>query len=339
MRFYFNPYRERRRAFHRSLEGYAVTPLVRLGPVYVKDESQRLGLNAFKVLGGSWAMHRVLEQRAVNVFSCATDGNHGRAVAATARRLGYQAVVFVPANMVPARIENLRREGARVEVVEGTYDEALRRCAAESEAQGWQVISDSGYGGYLEIPQWVVEGYATIFEECEEQMAERGWARPRVVMIQAGVGGLLCAAVRHFRAWGDGTQVVCVEPEDADCLMASITSEGGRPRASQGSQNSIMSGLNCGEVSLSAWEENRDGVDLFLTIGDVWAERAMRRLAAAGVVAGESGAAGLAGWLALWEAPEFAPAREQMGLTEQTPVLVINTEGATDPEGYRRVVG
>jgi len=354
VRYFSNPFRERRREFHRSLDGYENTPLadcrslaesLGLGRVFIKDESKRFGLNAFKVLGASWAMHQAAQRRAGPItFACATDGNHGRAVAWMARRLGSPAVVFIPSNMVPARAEALRNEGATVVVTDGSYDEAVRRCAEESQANGWQVISDTGYAGNVEIPQWVVEGYATLFEECDEQLASASLPRPEVVMVQAGVGGLLSAAVRHFRGRGDDAIIISVEPDDADCLMESITSPAGHPRPALGSQNSIMSGLNCGEASLTAWPLVRAGVDLFLTIPDRYAEEAMRWLAHPtppdpAIVAGESGAAGFGGLLALCREKAFKAARDQAGLSSETVVLLLNTEGDTDPDGYRRVVG
>ena len=341
------------RAFHRSLPGYAPTPLrslgrlaaeLGIGGLYVKDESQRFGLQAFKALGASWALHRLRERRTGSfTVATATDGNHGRAVAWAAARLGLPAMVFIPAYSAPARIENIRRAGARVELVPGDYDDAVARCAEASAANDWQVVADTGYGGYLEIPHWITEGYSTLFAEIEEQREAAGWPSPDVVLVQAGVGGLLHAAVDHFRSRDPQPKLVSVEPVDADALLTSIDSPDGQPTRSGGRQRSIMSGLNCGEVSLSAWPTNRRGVELFITIEDRFAETAMIRLASPGegepaIEAGESGAAGLAGLLALCEAGELAEAARFLELGPHSHVLVINTEGATDPEGYRRVV-
>jgi len=342
------------RAFHRSLPGYAPTPLhacgglaraLGLGAVRVKDESHRFGLGAFKPLGAAWALHRLRDHRPGPMTVCtATDGNHGRALAWAARQQGLPAVVFIPAHAAAARVESIRGEGARVELVEGTYDDAVARCARESAAHGWQVVADTGYGGYLEVPHWIAEGYGTLFEEVDEQSAGAGIGAPDVVLVQAGVGGLLQAAVDHFRAVLPQPILVAVEPVEADALHASINSPDGDPVRSQGRQDSIMAGLNCGEVSLAAWPVVRRGVELFITVEDQYAEAAMRRLArpVAGdppIVAGESGAAGLAGLLALLEAPELHAAREFLRLSAATRVLLINTEGATDPVGYRSVVG
>ena len=346
--------REAVRAFHRSLPGYAPTPLRRLpgfaesvglGDVYLKDEGQRFGLLAFKALGASWALHRLRERHAgFTTVSAATEGNHGRAVAWSARRLGLEAVIFIRASAAPFRVERLRREGARVVLVDGSYDDAVAQCARDSAAHGWQVVSDTGYEGYLEIPHWIAEGYSTLFEEADEQLAADRLPAPDLVIVQAGVGGLLHAAVDHCRARPEPPIVACVEPSEADPLFASINTPDGDPVASRGKQNSIMAGLNTGRPSLSAWPAIRRGVELFLTIEDSWAEEAMRRLAAPtqgdpAIVAGESGAAGIAALLALIGSAELGLARDFLRLTRRRRALVIVTEGATDPEGYRRVIG
>jgi diaminopropionate ammonia-lyase len=306
------------REFHRTLPGYAPTPLVdcqgladSLGvrSLQVKDESHRFGLNAFKALGASYAMHRVANPGVI--FSAATAGNHGRAVAWSARRLRCAAKIFVPAITVPARIAAIRGEGAEVVVVDGSYEDAVRRCDEESRKRGWQVISDTGYEGYMEIPKWVVEGYQTLFLEYEEQRDQL----LDVVLIQAGVGGLLCAATDHFRSRQASPLLVSVEPEVADGLFESISSPSGEPGVSKGAQNSIMAGLNCIEVSLTAWPSIRRGVDMFAAIEDRLTIEAMSLLRDVAIDSGESGAAGLAGLLAL---------REQF---QGLRVLIVNTEG------------
>jgi diaminopropionate ammonia-lyase len=320
------------REFHASLDCYAPTPLhvlpelakeLGVRAIYVKDEACRFGTGAFKVLGASWAMH-CSGGGPASVFSCATDGNHGHAVAWMARRMGARARVFVPGNVVTARVERIRREGAGITIVDGTYDDAVRRCAAESAENGWRVISDTGYAGYVDIPLRVVEGYGTLFAEFEEQREAMGLAAPELVLIQAGVGGLLAAAVTHFRRTSETVKIVAVEPEDAACLLESIETPDGRPATASGSQNSIMAGLNCGEPSLTAWPLIRSGVDGFLAIEDSYAVEAIRRFDSPTgddprILAGESGAAGLAGLLAM---------------QGDGPILVINTEGATAGTGH-----
>jgi len=339
--------------FHRGLAGYAVTPLhalpglasaLGIGRLRVKDESQRFGLEAFKALGASWAVQRLREGRSGPMtVTTATAGNHGRAVAWAARRLGCEAVVFIPAHAAPSRIEKIRAEGARVELVPGSYDDAVGLAEEAGRRHGWQVVADIGYPGYLEIPRWIAEGYATLFEEMGEQLAGDGGGEPDLVLIQAGVGSLLHAAVDHFRGLPRQPVLVAVEPWQSDPHFVSAGSPGGEPTVSPGAQDSIMAGLNCAEVSLSAWPTNRRGVNMFLVIEDRHAAEAMRRLAGpvAGdplIVAGESGAAGLGGLLALLSEPGLAPAREQLRLGPASRVLVINTEGATDPVGYARAV-
>ena len=309
------------RIFHQSIEGYRPTPLTACpraaavlgtGSLHLKDESARFGLNAFKALGASWAMSRT----PAPAFSTATDGNHGRAVAWMARRMGSAAHVFVPRNTPIARRLLIEQEGARLHVVQGTYDDAVRACAAESAARNWQVIADTGYPGYLEIPQLVVAGYSTLFTEYAEQEA----GLPDLVFIQGGVGGLLSAAVRHFG--GPPPKLIAVEPLDADCLLESISSDDGQPHPARGGQNSIMQGLNCGEVSITAWPAIRAGVDLFVAIEDALAEEAMELIAP--LDSGESGAAGVAGLIAVCREPLL---RERLGIGPHTRVFAINTEG------------
>jgi len=370
-RFALNPYRqeplpaalvpppaEEALGFHRSLPGYRATPLLSLpalardlglGALWIKDEGQRFGLGAFKALGASWAIHRWMREHVAGApatFATATDGNHGRAVAWTARTLGQKAVVFVPRQTAPARIAAIRGEGAEVVVVDGSYDDAVRRAAAESAERGWQVISDTAYPGYTEIPRFIMDGYETLFAEAAAQLGAAGARQPTAVLLQAGVGGLAGAGVAFYsrRPGAPRPRIASVEPTDADCLLESITSPAGEVRQGRGSQRSIMAGLNCGIPSLAAWPLLRAGLDLFLAVDDGYAEEAMRRLASGRggdprLVAGESGAAGLAGLLALCGEAALAQACAALGLGPGSRVLLVNTEGATDPEGYRRIVG
>jgi diaminopropionate ammonia-lyase len=368
MRFAFNPFlrsgvvnpRPRRDVleFHRSLPGYAPTPLhslpaaaraLDLGTLLVKDESRRFGIKAFKALGASWALTSLVEERRaageapLRTVASATDGNHGRAVAWAARRLGLEAVIFIPAHAAPARLEAIRGEGARVVPVEGTYDDTVARAAAESARNGWQVIADTGYEGYLDIPRRVAEGYSTLFQETDAQIEDRFLPQPDLVMLQGGVGALAAAAVDHYRQRRAPPKLVVVEPVESDCLLESILSPNGQPRAGRGRQDSIMAGLNCGLPSLAAWPTLRRGIDLFISIEDRFAEEAVRLLwggeEESFVEAGESGAAGVAGLLALARAPEFSEVRQRLGLGPSACVLALNTEGATDPAGIRAILG
>jgi diaminopropionate ammonia-lyase len=354
--------------FHRRLPGYEETPLVDapgladalgVGKVYVKDESSRLGLPAFKVLGASWAVYRALEERLGGEgfedyweeigdlrerleplrplsLVAATDGNHGRAVARVARLLGLGAKIFVPGDMTLARREAIAGEGAEVVVVEGTYDEAVERSAEEGE--DGLVISDMSWPGYERIPWWVIEGYSTMLWEIEDELARRGEAGPDLVVVQAGVGAFGAAVARHFRSPAASThpKLMSVEPASADCLLESVAA--GLIVSVPGPHDSIMSGLNCGRPSLVAWPVVSRSIDLLVAVDDEPAREAMRLAAEAGVVSGETGAAGLGGLLELLRSEEGEEARRTLGVSGQTRVLLFNCEGATDPDAYRRIV-
>ncbi|MFC4637106.1 diaminopropionate ammonia-lyase [Deinococcus hohokamensis] len=356
---------DRLRAFHERLPGYAPTRLVQaphlaaaLGVrgAWVKDEANRLGLPAYKILGASWAVYRELETRfgpfapwttlddlALQLQAhqpltlvTATDGNHGRAVARTARWLGLGAHILVPEDMVPARIEAIRSEGAQVQVVLGTYDDAVAAAARQADHQHL-VISDTAWDGYTRVPGWVVEGYGTIFQEIDRQLAALGARQPDVVAAQMGVGSLAMAVVQHYRASGRETRVVGAEPTRAACVLRSL--EAGALTEVPGPHTSIMAGLNCGNTSPLAWPTLQGGLSAAVAIPDEQAEAAMRLLARDGVVSGASGAAGAGGLLALLTGEGAERARQTLGLTPESTVLVISTEGATDPAAYARITG
>jgi diaminopropionate ammonia-lyase len=333
------------RAFHARLPEYDPTPLVAapalatalgVAEVAVKDESRRLGLPAFKMLGASWATFRALEARAGGsldgwrtidelcsaveplaplTLACATEGNHGRAVARMARLTGLEAHIVVPGHVAAPRVDAIRAEGARIETVDGTYEDAVAR-SAELIGERTLVISDTAWPGYEEIPEWVIEGYSTIFDEIEEA----GAGAPDVVAVQMGVGSLAAAAIRHYR--GRGARILGVEPLAAACVMASI--ERGELATVPGPHDSSMGGLNCGRPSTVAWPDLSAGLDGVVAIDDAAAQAAIDRLAALGLASGPSGAAGLGGLLALADLPG---APERLGLSATSRVLVLNTEG------------
>ena len=350
--------------FHRKLPGYAPTPLVSaphlaaaLGvqEAWVKDEARRLKLPAYKILGASWATcceldalfgpfepWERLEELAAQLrphlpltLVAATDGNHGRAVARMARWLGLAAHILVPHDMVGARQEAIVGEGASLQVIQGSYDQAVA-AAATLAGRRHLVISDTAWDGYTRVPGWVVDGYSTIFQEIDAQLAAQGLPQPDVVAAQMGVGSLAAAVLRHYRADGRHTRVVGVEPLRADCVLRSL--QAGHPVETPGPHPSIMAGLNCGTVSPLAWPLLRDGLSASVAVPDARAEDAMRLLARDGVVSGESGAAGAGGLLDLLTGPDARRHRDALGLGAESRVLVVSTEGATDPQAYARIV-
>ena len=353
--------------FHKKLPGYAPSPLIEapaiaaalgVGKVWVKDESSRFGLPAFKFLGASWAVYRTLLMRIGGTIEpwytfedlkdrfaplkpltlvTATDGNHGRAVARMARLLGLEAQILVPRDMAQARMDAIAGEGAIVTVVNGSYDDAVAQSAALASDRAL-VISDTAWEGYTEVPHWVMEGYTTILREIDEQLAQRGDTRVDLVTVQMGVGGLATAVVWHYRrpALAAMPKLVGVEPLAADCILESARA--GRMVEVPGPHQTIMAGLCCGTPSRVAWPVISSGIDVFVAVNDDWAREAMRELAQAGVVSGETGAAGLAGLLALLTGPDHEAQRQLLGLTPKSRVIVISTEGATDPEAYKSVI-
>jgi diaminopropionate ammonia-lyase len=304
--------------FHASLPGYAPTPLHRLtDTVSVKDESNRLGLPAFKVLGASWAVEQALRREPdAHTLVAASAGNHGRAVAHVARRRGLEARVYLPARAVPARRNAIAGEGAEVVVIDGDYEQAVKLAAADAQQPGTIEIADVGDSAPARD---VIDGYATLFAEAAVQ------GTFDLVIVPVGVGSLAAAAAR-FGAQAS-IPVIGAEPATAACLTASL--QAGRPTRIH-TPGTTMAGLDCAEVSAAAWPTLRDGIHATVTVTDVEAHAAMRELAAAGLAIGDSGAAPLAALHAIERAPED----EALGLTPATRVLLVATEGPTDPEGY-----
>jgi diaminopropionate ammonia-lyase len=344
-------------AFHPSLPDFTVTPLrpapkaaQRLGvhSVLVKDESHRLGMPSFKILGASWATYRtimahlglavgaqptldrlreaVAAQGSDLTLVAATDGNHGRAVARMAKLLDLSAIIIVPAGTVASRIDAITGEGAEVRVVDGGYDQAIAASAALSDDKH-VVISDTSWEGYTDTPGWVIDGYSTMLKEIIDQIDAGHVSEPTVVAAQMGVGAFAAAVTRQF-ASRPARLLVGVEPVNADCIITSA--EAGQITTIAGPQDSIMAGLNCGTPSIVAWDDVLHGYDVFVTITDDHARDAMRLLHEDGIEAGESGAAGLAGLLAHAGRLDLGPADD---------VIVLVTEGITDPVAYRDIIG
>lgn len=322
------------RSFHASLQGYRPTPLrslpsvaeeLGLGAVTLKDESERLGLPAFKVLGASWAIERALRERpSVHTLVAASAGNHGRAVARVAALRGLRCRVFLPARSAAARRQAIADEGAEVIVVDGTYEDAVaaaRRAGADDRCLELADVGESGPA------RWVTDGYATLFAEAAEQ------GECDLVLVPVGVGSLAAAAAR----WGAtaGAMPIGVEPVTAACLTASLAA--GQP-TKVATPGTTMAGLDCAEISAGAWPFLRDGLRGSITVDDGEAAAAIRELASLGLAIGESGAAPLAALRALVHDARCAALREAVRLGPDTRVALIATEGPTDPESYGATV-
>jgi diaminopropionate ammonia-lyase len=326
-----------------------------------KDEGGRFGLGSFKALGGAYAVYRYVaeavrakrgrlptaaaliagEDRDIAqslTVATATDGNHGRSVAWGASLFGARAVIYIHATVSEGRRAAIEAFGAEVRRVAGNYDDSVHRCAAEAAEAGWQVISDTSYGDYVDVPRQVMQGYCVMAEETVRQLAG---TRPTHVFVQAGCGGLAATVIAYFwETWGASRpRLIVVEPERADCVYRSI--EADSQIQVTGDLKTIMAGLACGEVSGIAWQILRRATSDALAIPDSAAVSAMRMLAEgiggdAPVVGGESGVGGLAGLLAASGEP---PIRDRLGLDESAQVLLIGSESDTDPALYRQIVG
>lgn len=329
--------------FHRTLPGYAPTPLVDLptlatelgvGRIFAKDESARLGLPAFKGLGASWAVHRMLQSSPVGdvlTIVTATDGNHGRAVARFARLLGHRAAILIPKGVHPAAIQAIVDEGATVTVVDASYDDAVVAATAAAKAPGHVLVQDTAWPGYEEIPGWIVDGYDTLFTEIDHQLHAAQLAHPDLVLVPAGVGSLLQAALTHYRsaayAGSDGadTAVVSVEPTAAACIAASVTAR--RP-VTVDTSPTAMAGLNCGTPSSTAWPFIVNGLDAAATVSETDDIKAAHDLATLGVAAGPCGAAPLAAARTVLTGPGSSRRRTQLRLGPDATVVLLVTEGS-----------
>jgi diaminopropionate ammonia-lyase len=352
-----------------SWPGYHPTPLRHLpklaaaagvANILYKDEAERFGLGSFKALGGAYAVFKLLREaiharKGVTPASadlaagryadltkdltvtCATDGNHGRSVAWGAQTFRCRCVIYVHATVSAGRCWAIEKYGAEVRRVAGTYDDAVRQAAADAAANGWFVVSDTSYEGYTDVPRDVMQGYSLMVEEALAQSP----AAPTHVFVQGGVGGLAAGVCAYLweRFGADRPRFIVVEPDKADCLYRSAVT--GTPTPADGALDTIMAGLACGEASILAWRILDAGTDAFMTIDDEAAADCMRLLAEGRcgdppVVAGESAVAGLAAFLL---ASADAKTRKRLGLARDSAILVFGTEGATDPDVYRRLVG
>lgn len=333
-----------------------------LGALFYKDESQRFGLKSFKALGGAYAVLRLLAGKiaqqtggptppaseilsgrwrdivARQTVTCATDGNHGRSVAWGAQMFGCRCVIYIHATVSEGRRAAIARYGAEVVRIEGNYDDSVRHADAQAKANGWTVVSDTTYEGYRDIPIDVMHGYGVLSQEV---IAQIGDPPPTHVFVQAGVGAFAASVAAAFwLAWGERRpKLVVVEPIEADCHLQSA--QAGRPTVVTGALDTVMAGLACGEVSPAAWEIVSAAASAYVALEDRYALDAMRAFAqpVAGdraIVSGETGAAGLAALLA---AQQHAPLRALLELDASSRVLLLGSEGDTDPEIYKTITG
>ena len=360
------------RTFHKSFPMYAPTPLAHLkntakilglGDIHVKDESYRFGLNAFKVLGGSFAIGNFMaeklgcdisevgydflispetrEKLGDLTFVTATDGNHGRGVAWTANRFGQKSVVYMPKGSAPERLANIRAEGSDASITEFNYDDCVRLASANADEKGWVLVQDTAWEGYVDIPTWIMQGYGTMGLEAHEQLGEK----PTHIFLQAGVGSMAGAIAGLFAAiYGEDRPIVTiVEPNKADCIFRTAQANDDQLHFVTGDMDTIMAGLACGEPCSIGWEILRDYADHFISCPDYVAAKGMRILGnpAAGddrVISGESGASCFGCVAEIMTNPALVWLREKLGLDENARVLFFSTEGDTDKENYRSIV-
>lgn len=364
-------------AFHRSFPQYTITPLAQLtgmakylglGGLYVKDERHRFGLNAFKVLGGSFAMGQYIAERLGRdisalsyeyltsdafrkefgqaTFFTATDGNHGRGVAWAANKLGQRAVVRMPKGSSQARFDNIKKEGAIVSIEQMNYDDCVRMAAKEAEeTENGVIVQDTAWEGYESIPAWIMQGYGTMAAEVAEQFRALEVNRPTHIFVQAGVGSLAGAVVGYFANLypNDPPKFIVMEAQAADCLYRSAVAADGAPHSVDGDLSTIMAGLACGEPNTISWDILKNHVTAFLSCPDWMAARGMRMLGVPvkgdpTVISGESGAIGMGVIAALMETDDYKELRDLLGLDRFSQVLMFSTEGNTDPMKFRKVL-
>ena len=360
--------------FHKGFDEYSVTPLHNLEGlanrfgvknIFLKDESYRFGLNAFKVLGGAYAIgHYLADKLGVDIsevsfeylrskevkeklgeitFVTATDGNHGRGVAWAANQLGQKSVVYMPRGSSPIRLNNIRKEGSDASIIDGNYDDAVALSDKMAKKNGWVVIQDTAWEGYENIPTWIMQGYGTLIYEALNQLEEYGIDKPTHVFLQAGVGSFAGAILGYLvdKFKEERPITVIMEPEDANCLYLSSLS--GKREIVEGDMPTIMAGLACGAPNTVSYEILKDYADGYLSCPDYVAARGMRILASPlkgdpQVISGESGAVGTGVITLLMERDEYKEIRASLKLDENSVVLVISTEGDTDPKKYRDIV-
>jgi diaminopropionate ammonia-lyase len=362
--------------FHRKLPDYQPTRLVHLeqlarswgvSDVWVKDESTRFGLGAFKVLGGSYAIARLLCQKLGRdiddiayddlvsedvrkrlgqmTFATATDGNHGRGVAWAAEQLKQQAIIYMPKGSALSRVANIRSHGAHVEVTNLNYDDAVRLCCRKAREQDWVVVQDTVWEGYTHVPQWIMQGYMTLCAETVDQMVSTEAAAPTHVFIQAGVGAFAGAMVGYLvnKYRQSPPRFTIMEPRRAACIFSSIAAGDGQPHRVSGDLKTIMAGLACGEPNIIAWDILRDFCSCYISCDDFVAADGIRILANplagdSAVEAGESGAVGIGLLERVCHHPDLHSLKQKLAIGPDSRLLFFNTEGATDPYNRREIL-
>lgn len=358
---------------HSSIPGYKPTPLVNLTrlagvwglkDIFVKDESRRFGLNAFKVLGGSYAVAQLLCEKLGKdisevdfdylisdevkaqlgdiTFVTATDGNHGRGIAWAAEKLRQKAVVYMPKGAAEARVRNIESHGAKVVVTDLNYDDAVRTALDLADEKGWIMVQDTAWDGYTKIPTWIMQGYMTMVFEAIGQL---GGVKPTHAFIQAGVGAMAGAALGALvEIYGDeAPTTVIIEPKNAAGIFKSAEIGDGQPHAVKGDLDTIMAGLACGEPNPIGWDVLKQSSACFMSVDDYLAANGMRILSCPvlgddRVISGESGPIGIGVLDLIANDPNFSELKESLGLNHKSVVLLFNTEGNTDPVNFRKIV-
>lgn len=363
------------RAFHRKFAEYKVTPLwdlrnlaeeLGVNKIWVKDESYRFGLNAFKVLGGAYAIGKYLckrlnmdikdvsfdnlkaeikEKLGEITFVTATDGNHGRGVAWAANQLGQKSVIFMPKGSSEIRLENIKKEGAEAYITDYNYDGSVKLANKYAQEHNGVMVQDTAWEGYEEIPLWIMQGYATIAEEIMEQLKKTETEKPTHVFLQAGVGSFAASIIGYFvSVFGKDRPITAViEPDKAACIYKSAKINDGNPHSVTGEMNTIMAGLACGEPNTVGWNILRDYAEMYFSCPDYVSARGIRILANPlkddpKVVSGESGSVGIGLISVFLQDQGYKEAVDLLKLDRKSKILIISTEGDTDPVDYRRIV-
>ena len=362
--------------FHRTIKGYSPTPLIELDAlalklgvrkIFVKDESHRFGLNAFKALGATYAIAKLLcrelechinhvdfdyfmrpeiaKRIKSSVFVTATDGNHGRAVAWAANRLGCRSIVYLPKGSSKKRLHDIQNEGAEASITDVNYDDSVRLAYEKAKAIGGFMVQDTAWEGYEDIPKWISQGYTTLAVEIFEQFKTGKMKKPTHLFLQAGVGSFAGGILGYFSNVfkEDPPKTAIIEPEEANCIYKSVLINDQHPHAVKGDLNTIMAGLACGEPNTITWETLRDFSSAYFSCSDDVAKEGMKILAKPEgddpkIVSGESGAVGVGLLSLLMQRDDLSKMKEKFSLDENSIVLLISTEGDTDPEHYRKVI-